>query len=93
MPQTKNPRTDTGSEPLRCVVRGSKDVSAEDKTYCIPVGLMGGDLGGLGGRSTQIWGGDGPCIRPPNILRSCVVGCVRKYKLSKKTGVIKEVFL
>src|SRR6218665_1110898 len=28
--------------------------------------------------------GDGPCIRPPNILRNSVVGCVRKYELSKK---------
>src|SRR6218665_370726 len=35
--------------------------------------------------------GDGPCIRPPNILRSSVVGCPRKYKQSKK-GVIKEFF-
>ena len=25
-----------------------------------------------------------PCIRPPNILRSSVVGCSRKYKQSKK---------
>jgi len=34
---------------------------------CNEVGLhMGGDLEGLG---------DGPCIRPPNILRSSVVGC------------------
>src|SRR6218665_3585939 len=28
--------------------------------------------------------GDGPCIRPPNILRSSVVGCARKYEQSKK---------
>jgi len=28
--------------------------------------------------------GDGPCIRPPNILRSSVVGCARKYEKSKK---------
>jgi len=28
--------------------------------------------------------GDGPCIRPPNILRSSVVGCARKYGKSKK---------
>ena len=32
--------------------------------------------------------GDGPCIRPPpNILRSSVVGCARKYEKSKKNGV------
>jgi len=29
-------------------------------------------------------GPDGPCIRPPNILRSSVVGCARKYEESKK---------
>ena len=28
--------------------------------------------------------GDGPCIRPPNILRSSVVGCARKHKKSKQ---------
>src|SRR6218665_1979379 len=40
---------------------------------------------GLGGRSPQSlrWG-DSPCIRPPNILRSIVVGCARKYAKSKK---------
>src|SRR6218665_47525 len=45
----------------------------------------GGDLGGLGGRSLQSlrWV-DGPCIRPPNILRSSVVGCARKYEHSFK---------
>src|SRR6218665_2688560 len=33
--------------------------------------------------------GDGPCIRPPNILRSSVVGCAQKYEQSKK-GVFVE---
>ena len=28
--------------------------------------------------------GDGPCIRPPNTLRSGVFGCVRKHGMSKK---------
>src|SRR6218665_3912816 len=28
--------------------------------------------------------GDSPCIRLPNILRSSVVGCARKYEKSKK---------
>jgi len=28
--------------------------------------------------------GDGPCIGPPNILRSSVVGCVWKYEQSEK---------
>src|SRR6218665_396808 len=56
--------------------------------YC-----RGGDLGGLGGRfPPKILGaGDGPCIRPPNILRSSVVGCARKNEQSKN-GVIKEFF-
>src|SRR6218665_594661 len=37
--------------------------------------------------------GYGPCIRPPpNILRSSVVGCARKYEQSFKKGVIKEFF-
>jgi len=36
--------------------------------------------------------GDGPCIRPPNIWRSSVIGCVAKHELTKK-GVMKECFL
>ena len=52
--------------------------------------LRGGDLGGTVPQSLR-WG-DGPCIRPPNILRSSVVGCARKYEQSKKS-VIKELFL
>ena len=35
--------------------------------------------------------GDGPCIRPPNILISSVVGCAQKYEQRKKR-VIKEFF-
>ena len=30
--------------------------------------------------------GDGPCIRPPNISRSRVIGCVAKYELTKKVS-------
>jgi len=44
---------------------------------------------GLGEGPVRILCGGGPCIRPPNFLRSSVVGRVRKYELSKK-GVIKE---
>src|SRR6218665_2638408 len=52
----------------------------------------GGDLGGAGGRfPKKLEVGDGPCIRSPNILRSSVVGCTRKYEQSKK-GVMKELF-
>jgi len=34
------------------------------------------------------WGGqrDGPCIRPPNIWRSSVIGSMAKYKQTKKGG-------
>src|SRR6218665_1768041 len=47
----------------------------------------GGDLGGTGGTVPQNlrWGGDGPCIGPPNILRSSVVGWARKVKESKQS--------
>src|SRR6218665_2412733 len=39
----------------------------------------GGDLGGTGGTVPQnLRWGDGPCIGPPNILRSSVVGWARK---------------
>ena len=52
---------------------------------------MGGDLGELGGRSPKKYEmGDCPYIRPSNILRSSVVGCVRKYELSKR-GVFYEI--
>ena len=47
---------------------------------------MGGDLEGLGDgppkKKCEV--GDGPCIHPPNILRSGVVGCARKYEQSKR---------
>ena len=33
---------------------------------------------------------DGPCIGPPNILRSGVVGWARKHEQSKKLVVVKE---
>ena len=47
---------------------------------------MGGNLGGLGGRSPpkKIEVGDGPCIRSPNILRSTVMGCKAEYEMTKK---------
>src|SRR6218665_1673627 len=48
--------------------------------------FRGGDLGGTGGtvppQKNLKWG-DGPCIGPPNILRSSVVGWVRKVEQSK----------
>src|SRR6218665_3084438 len=47
--------------------------------------ISGGNLGETEGRSPPKFEvGDGPCIRPPNILRSSVVGCARKYEKSKK---------
>ena len=39
---------------------------------------------GTGGRPPNLRWGDGPRIRPPNILRSSVVGCAQKYEQSKK---------
>jgi len=39
---------------------------------------MGGDLGGSWGMFPKTFevGGDGPSIRPPNIWRRTVIGCV-----------------
>ena len=55
----------------------------------------GGDLGGTGGRSPKkcMWGRDGPCNRSPNISRSSVIGCVRKYKLGKRKVSLRIFFL
>ena len=54
---------------------------------------MGGNLGGTGKTVPQKCEvGDGPCICPPNILRSSVIGCAAKYELTK-TGVMKECFV
>src|SRR6218665_546431 len=46
--------------------------------------FRGGNLGGWGTVPPKFEVGDGPCIRPSNILRSSVVGCVRTYEKSKK---------
>src|SRR6218665_712954 len=54
----------------------------------------GGDLGGTGGAVPKKFEmGDGPCIRTPNILRSSVVGCVRKYQQSKKRNTCNSLGL
>src|SRR6218665_1278792 len=37
--------------------------------------------------------GDGPCIGPPNIQRSSVVGCVRKDEQSKKMVLLRNSLL
>ena len=53
----------------------------------------GGDLGGTEGTvPPKIWGGNGPCIGPPNILRSSVVGHERKHRV-KKGVVFSEIVL
>src|SRR6218665_187061 len=55
---------------------------------------MGRGLGGTGGWSLvppKFEVGDGPCIRPPNILRSTVIGSGAKYKVTEK-GVKEEYF-
>ena len=46
--------------------------------------ILGGDLGGTGGTPPKFEVGDGPCIRPPNILRSTIMGSEAKYELTKK---------
>src|SRR6218665_3117001 len=51
----------------------------------ICLSVMGGDLGGLGGRPPKKFEvGDGPCIRPLQFLRSTVMGCEAKYELTKR---------
>ena len=42
--------------------------------------------GKTGGRPPKFEVGDGPCIRPPNILRNSVFGCSRKYTTRKKVS-------
>jgi len=49
---------------------------------------MGGDLGGTVLPKFEV--GDGPCIHPPNILRSTVIGCEANYELIKK--FVKDEF-
>jgi len=46
---------------------------------------MGGDsIGGTGGTFLPKFKvGDGPCIRPPNIWRSSVMGFAGKYEVFK----------
>jgi len=52
---------------------------------------MGGDLGGWGRSPPKFEVGDGPCIRPSNILRSSVIECEAKYELTKNG--VKEEYL
>ena len=51
---------------------------------------MGGDLGGT--ISPNLRWEKAHASDPPNILRSSVIGCERKYEVSFKKGVIKEFF-
>jgi len=53
---------------------------------------MGGDLGELGdGPPSLRWGGR-PMHPSPNSSRSSVIGCARKYELTK-SGVMEDFFL
>src|SRR6218665_991405 len=53
--------------------------------WLLRTALRGGDLGDWGTVPQKKFEvGDGPCIRPPNILRSSVVGCALKYEQSKR---------
>ena len=56
---------------------------------CI-ISFMGADTGRTVPRKFEV--GDGPCIRPPNILRSTVIGCDAKYELTKKVSRRNFVF-
>ena len=61
-------------------------------SYSLVLAAMGGDLGGWGDGPPHNLRWEGRSMHPPpNILRSSVVGCVRKYEQSKK-GAIKELF-
>src|SRR6218665_793468 len=75
----------------RPMKRGRK-FSVPDMGYATAIIPRGGDLGRTGGMAPQknLRWGDGPCIRPPNILRSSVVGCA-KVRTEKKS-FIKEFF-
>ena len=53
----------------------------------------GVDLGGRGTVSLKTEVGDGPCIRPPNILRSTVIGCtydLTKQNISRRRLLVKK---
>jgi len=47
-------------------------------------GSTGGDLEGLGDGPQNLRWEDGPCIRPPDILRANVIGCEAKYEPTLK---------
>ena len=47
-------------------------------------------MGGDGPQKNFRWE-DGPCIRPPNIWRSSVIGSVAKYEKAKKEPINKVV--
>ena len=53
--------------------------------------IIGGDLGNWGnGTPDKFEVGGRPMHAPPNILKSSVIGCVRKCELSIKKGVRKN---
>ena len=56
--------------------------------------IMGGDLWETAGDglTQKCEVGDDPSIRPPNILRSTVIGCEAKYELTKKVSMKNCVF-
>ena len=52
----------------------------------------GGDLGGMGDGAPKFEVGGRPYIRPPNILRTSVIGCEAKYELTKN-GLQEELWV
>ena len=58
------------------------DIPHNDYKYSMNQGRRPRGTGGRPPPKFEV--GDGPCIRPPNILRSSVVGCARKYEQSKE---------
>ena len=46
------------------------------------INMRGRTLTGGGPQKFEV--GDGPCIRPPTILRTTIIGCEAKYKLPKR---------
>ena len=73
--------------------RPKGNVSHERQTYSVErAHTHARRLTGIGRTVPQKFEvGDGPCIRPPNISRSSVIGCVWKYQLGKN-GVMEDFF-
>jgi len=78
------------SPTMKTSFYGSQSHRLRETKWKLCTNCSGGDLGGLGGRSSQkIWGGGtahASVIRTPNIWRSSFIASVGKYE--KKENVI-----